>query len=86
MSEITAFCWKSGLIEFGPVCPEGAIPLVTGEEKAVRDAVDVIARHGYQPGVLLVSGVPEAEDSDAAVLAVLTMREELETTMFSLAA
>lgn len=86
MSEITAYCWRSGIIEFGPYVPEGAITLAVGEEAVVRDAVDVIARHGYTPGVLLVSGVPEAEDSDAACLAVLTMREELAVTMTQIAA
>lgn len=27
---ITAYCWASGLIEFGNTLPEGALPIVTG--------------------------------------------------------
>lgn len=36
---ITAYCWASGLIEFGHTLPEGALPIVTGSEKQVRDVV-----------------------------------------------
>ncbi|EBB9299170.1 host nuclease inhibitor protein [Salmonella enterica] len=57
---ITAYCWASGLIEFGNALPEGALPIVTGSEKRVRDVVEVLARHAYN-GDLLVPGIPEAE-------------------------
>ncbi|ELK8448815.1 host nuclease inhibitor protein [Salmonella enterica] len=59
-STIMAYCWASGLIEFGNALPEGALPIVTGNEKQVRDVVTVLARHAYN-GDLLVPGVPEAE-------------------------
>ncbi|EME6923632.1 host nuclease inhibitor protein [Salmonella enterica] len=60
---ITAYCWASGLIEFGNTLPEGALPIVTGSEKRVRDVVEVLARHAYN-GDLLVPGIPEAESMD----------------------
>lgn len=44
-SIITAYCWASGLIEFGNTLPEGALPIVIGSEKRVRDEVAVMARH-----------------------------------------
>lgn len=56
---ITAYCWASGLIEFGNTLPEGALPIVTGNEKQVHDEVTVMARHAYN-GDLLVPGIPEA--------------------------
>lgn len=56
---ITAYCWASGLIEFGNTLPEGALPIVTGNEKQVHDEVTVMARHAYN-GDLLVQGIPEA--------------------------
>ncbi|EGX6216247.1 host nuclease inhibitor protein [Salmonella enterica] len=62
-STIMAYCWASGLIEFGNTLPEGALPIVTGNEKQVRDVVGVLARHAYN-GDLLVPGVPEAENMD----------------------
>lgn len=58
-STITAYCWASGLIEFGNTLPEGALPIVTGNEKQVRDVVTVLARHAYN-GDLLVPGIPES--------------------------
>lgn len=64
-STITAYCWASGLIEFGNPLPEGALPIVTGNEKQVRDVVTVLARHAYN-GDLLVPGVPEAASQDEA--------------------
>ncbi|HGA5439881.1 TPA: host nuclease inhibitor protein [Salmonella enterica subsp. enterica serovar Eastbourne] len=60
---ITAYCWASGLIEFGHTLPEGALPIITGKEKDVRDEVEVLARHAYN-GDLLVPGIPEAESMD----------------------
>lgn len=60
---ITAYCRASGLIEFGHTLPEGALPIVTGSEKKVRDVVEVLARHAYN-GDLLVPGIPEAESMD----------------------
>ncbi|ELU8839214.1 host nuclease inhibitor protein [Salmonella enterica] len=60
---ITAYCWASGLIEFGYTLPEGALPIVTGSEKQVRDVVEVLACHAYN-GDLLVPGIPEAASQD----------------------
>ncbi|ELU6656796.1 host nuclease inhibitor protein [Salmonella enterica] len=62
---ITAYCWASGLIEFGNTLPEGALPIVTGSEKQVREVVEVLARHAYN-GDLLVPGIPEAADQNEA--------------------
>ncbi|EBW7037446.1 host nuclease inhibitor protein [Salmonella enterica subsp. enterica serovar Bonariensis] len=62
-STITAYCWASGLIEFGHTLPEGALPIVTGSEKKVREEVEVLARHAYN-GDLLVPGIPEAKSMD----------------------
>lgn len=62
---ITAYCWASGLIEFGNTLPEGALPIVTSNEKQVRDEVTVMARHAYS-GDLLVPGIPEAASQDEA--------------------
>ncbi|EGW0949157.1 host nuclease inhibitor protein [Salmonella enterica] len=64
-STITAYCWASGLIEFGNTLPEGALPIVTGNEKRVHDVVTVLARHAYN-GDLLVPGIPEAADQNEA--------------------
>ncbi|HGB3609919.1 TPA: host nuclease inhibitor protein, partial [Salmonella enterica subsp. enterica serovar Eastbourne] len=55
----------SGLIEFGHTLPEGALPIITGKEKDVRDEVEVLARLAYN-GDLLVPGIPEAADQNEA--------------------
>lgn len=47
MGKICAYCWASGLIEFGSRCPKGALPLIRGPEEAVKDAVGVLAVHAY---------------------------------------
>lgn len=69
-STITAYCWASGLIEFGNTLPEGALPIVTGSKKNVRDVVEVLARHAYN-GDLLVPGIPEAADQNEACEALI---------------
>ena len=47
MEKVCAYCWASGLIEFGSHCPKHALPLITGPEKAVKEAVEVLATHAY---------------------------------------
>lgn len=61
-----AYCWASGQIEFGHRTPPGAIALARGNERLVRQIVEATARHGYEAGVLLVPGVPEAADQQQA--------------------
>ncbi|EBW5286822.1 host nuclease inhibitor protein [Salmonella enterica] len=73
---ITAYCWASGLIEFGHTLPEGALPIVTGSEKQVRDVVEVLARHAYN-GDLLVPGIPEAVSQDEAHEALVRFFREI---------
>jgi hypothetical protein len=61
-----AYCWRTGVIEFGSRVPEGARVLDRGGEQSVRRRAEAHARHGYR-GELLVPGVPEA-DTDIAAL------------------
>lgn len=65
-----AYCYRSGLIKVGRRCPDGALPLAYGSEYQLRKAVFTRARHGYERGVYLVPGIPEAADEDAAIEAV----------------
>ena len=65
-----AYAWASGLIEFGPSVPSGALPIIRGGRRAM-DLVRVRARHAYDGESLLVPGVPEA-DSEAAAVDALT--------------
>lgn len=58
-----AYCWASGLIEFGYFVPGGALLIAKGNEKVVRNVVGVLACHAYN-GDLLVPGIPEAADQD----------------------
>lgn len=81
VSEYThAYCYASGQIEFGPSIPSGALPIARGPDKALRDFICGVARHGYRtedrngrptkvPGsdCLLVPGIPEAPDQSAAL-------------------
>lgn len=57
-----AYCWMSGLIEFGDQVPVGALAFASGPRRALHAAVAVAARHGKgaSEGKLLVPGVPEA--------------------------
>lgn len=59
-----AYCWASGLIQFGRTVPDGAIEVARGQARPLRDVVGARARHGKgkSAGLLLVPGVPEADD------------------------
>lgn len=62
-----AFCWSSGLIQFGERVPNGALELCCGARTTVVREVTAAARHGLErvlavrkKGQLLVPGVVEA--------------------------
>lgn len=70
--KLIAYAWASGLIEFGNTTPDGALPILVGqEEKAVKDVIDVLARHSRTNNQLLVPGVPEAYDQHSAMDALI---------------
>jgi hypothetical protein len=77
-STCKAYCWATGKIEFGESCPDGALFLVEDEEDTVRRTCMALARLAYDNVTLLVPGVPEAPDENAAVAAVLEFRSLLE--------
>ncbi len=62
-----AYCWATGVIEFGEHLPEHAILVASGEAAQLRKVVSARARHGQgeSQGCLLVPGVPEAVDQAA---------------------
>lgn len=64
-----AYCWRGGVIEFGPRIPDGALPVDRGTEHSVRRRVEPLARHAYDGKTLLVPGIPEAGDDDTALAA-----------------
>lgn len=74
-----AYCWASGLIQFGARTPPGAIVIARGSASLVRPIVETAARHGHEAGVLLVPGVPEAADQqqggDALELFMLWLKQ-----------
>ncbi len=48
-----AAAYASGLIVFERRCPKGALPLARGRARKLRPFIEVHARHGWSPGVLL---------------------------------
>lgn len=65
-----AYCYASGLIEFGRHVPEGALPIARGPARKLRDFIDAVSRHAYDGETLLVPGVPEAPDQSAGLNAL----------------
>lgn len=61
-----AYCWATGVIEFGSEVPDGAIQIAEGPKAHLQAAVSVAARHGHADGVLLVPGIPEAAGNQRA--------------------
>ncbi len=70
MSKCTAYTFVNGVIHFGDEVPRGALPIAIGDEASLRETIDTISRHGYTPGVLLVPGMPEADDQGQALEAL----------------
>ncbi|EFT1333356.1 host nuclease inhibitor protein [Salmonella enterica] len=73
--KITAYAWASGLIEIGHKVPDGALPIISGDELRVRELIDVYARHSRINEQLLVPGVPEANNQHDACSALIKFTE-----------
>lgn len=72
---LIAYCYRGGDIYFGESLPNGALEIArSGKKKLLRSSVEVLARHAWD-GRLLVPGVPEAENGDIAVDAVVKFKE-----------
>jgi hypothetical protein len=68
MKPLVAWCWASGLIEIGETVPEGAIKFAHGPKSNLETLISALARHGKgaSEGKLIVPGIPEAADQQAA--------------------
>ncbi len=75
-----AFVFTDGVIGFATRMPKGKCALLIAEAPApvLRQAVSVVARHGYDGETLLVPGVPEAETSMQALEAVLRFKDRVQ--------
>lgn len=73
--------WRSGLVALEAKKPEGAIGLFrfrdTNAAFAAAGILVALARHARQGPELLVPGVPEAENDDAALDALIAFRDRL---------
>ncbi|MGC9272163.1 hypothetical protein, partial [Acidiphilium sp.] len=70
---LTACCDRSGTIGFcRATCPDGTLPIASHANDALlRGAIAAVARHSYDNNTLLVPGLPEAADSEAALDALI---------------
>lgn len=60
MKLVHAYCFQTGVIEFGTEVPAGAIVVAASYmEKRLKNFIEVNARHSYDGKTLLVPGVPE---------------------------
>ncbi|MEA4837357.1 MAG: host nuclease inhibitor protein [Rhodospirillaceae bacterium] len=75
MADLHAYCWATGKIEFGYRVPEGALTIASGPESTLKREIEVKARHAYDSDVLLVPGVPEADNQYAAMTALIAWVE-----------
>lgn len=66
-----AFCYASGQIGFGARIPAGALPIAKGPRTKLVEWLEAVARHAYDGEALLVPGVPEADNQDDALDALL---------------
>jgi len=72
-----ASCDRRGVIEFGTgKCPDGLLEIARSRSALrLKTTICAIARHAYDGTTLLVPGVPEAPNDDAACDAVIAFRD-----------
>lgn len=70
-------CWRPGEVEVRQRLVEGSLTLARGPRARLEQALLALARHAYDGRTLLVPGLPEASDDDAALEAVLVFERRL---------
>lgn len=73
-----AWCYRSGELVFGEDAPEGVIVIAEVRGPTVeqlREKLETRARLAYDGETLLVPGIPEAKDGDAALKALAAWRD-----------
>lgn len=79
----TTYVWRTGMIETRrrKSVPAGAMGLFAfmGRRAALvgKDAIAAKARHAYDGETLLVPGVPEADDAEAALDALIAWEQRV---------
>lgn len=78
-------CWRSGEVEVVSHAPagHGCITLATGPRARLERVLIAVSRHAYDGVTLLVPGIPEAEDDDAALAAALEFQSRIERSLSS---
>ena len=69
------FCYRSGEVDVGTgIPPDGTIPFVRSRKgpAKLKEIIGTKARHAYDGKTLLVPGIPEATDDEAALAALQT--------------
>ncbi len=71
--------WRNGGVEIVPPADEGgAITVATGSLHPLEKARVVKARHGYEKGVYLCPGVPEADSDEQALEALEAFADQVQ--------
>ena len=72
-----AYCDRSGVIGFQRRLPRGRLRIAAGPGRALRRAVEPLARLGYDNSTLLVPGIPEAKSEKDAFVAARLFRDRV---------
>lgn len=65
--KLTAYAFRSGEIGISNHVPDGALPIARDYSKRLREAVEVMAVHGYDGETLRVPGLSTTKDDDEAL-------------------
>lgn len=71
--------WRNGAVAVRPnkARPDGGLTVCRGDARAMKRAVEVVARHAYDGRTLLVPGIPEADTEVEALAAAKAFAEQI---------
>ncbi|NDY56305.1 host nuclease inhibitor protein [Desulfovibrio sulfodismutans] len=76
-----AYCFTNGVVRINETCPDGALPIASGDACQLQRAVRDLAVHAWDGVIMLVPNLALAQDDSAKVAAVLDFSRRVEQSL-----
>lgn len=76
-----AYCFTNGVIHIDQACPQGALPIASGDSRKLHECLEGMATLAWDNKTLLIPGFGFAENEDEKLDAVLEFSRRVEQSL-----